>query len=116
HTREQWLELSRPMVKPAADGAGFVLHYDPAIAVPFRQTTREASEQGEALLWQMYDAIQADTLLLRGKDSDLLSVETAQAMTRRGPKARLVEFAGVGHAPTLIAEDQVRAVREFLLA
>ncbi len=116
HTQEQWLELSRPMLKPVQNTSGFVLHYDPAIAVPFRQTTREASEQGEALLWQMYDAIQADTLLLRGKDSDLLSVETAQAMMRRGPKARLVEFVGVGHAPTLVAEDQVRTVCEFLLA
>ena len=37
-------------------------------------------------------------------------------MTRRGPKARLQEFAHVGHAPTLVAPDQVRAVREFLLA
>jgi pimeloyl-ACP methyl ester carboxylesterase len=29
-------------------------------------------------------------------------------MTERGPKARLVEFAGVGHAPTLVAPDQAR--------
>ena len=36
-------------------------------------------------------------------------------MTERGPRARLVEFAGVGHAPTLVAPDQVAAVREFLL-
>jgi pimeloyl-ACP methyl ester carboxylesterase len=37
-------------------------------------------------------------------------------MTQRGPKARLIEFAGVGHAPTLIAADQVDAVTQFLLA
>ena len=55
------------------------------------------------------------TLLLRGAQSDLLTHETAQAMTQRGPKARLVEFEGVGHAPTLVAPDQVAAVREFLL-
>jgi hypothetical protein len=36
-------------------------------------------------------------------------------MTQRGPKAQLVEFAGVGHAPTLIALDQVDAVADFLL-
>ena len=36
-------------------------------------------------------------------------------MGRRGPKARLVEFEGVGHAPTLIAQDQVEAVASFLL-
>jgi pimeloyl-ACP methyl ester carboxylesterase len=29
-------------------------------------------------------------------------------MTERGPKARLVEFAGVGHAPMLVQPDQRR--------
>lgn len=114
HTPEQWLALSRPMVKPLAEG-GFTLHYDPAIAVPFRSLTQEAAAAGEAALWQLYDHIGAETLLLRGAQSDLLSRETAQAMTQRGPKARLVEFAGVGHAPTLVADDQVAAVASFLL-
>jgi pimeloyl-ACP methyl ester carboxylesterase len=64
----------------------------------------------------LYDAIHARTLLLRGAESDLLSRATADEMTRRGPRARLVEFPGVGHAPTLIAPDQVEAVTSFLLA
>lgn len=117
HTREQWLALTRHMVKPAIDGqGGFVLHYDPAIALPFRAVTPESAAQGEATLWQLYDAIKAQTLLLRGADSDLLSAETGAAMTQRGPRARLVEFAGVGHAPTLIAPDQVQVVSDFLLS
>ena len=37
-------------------------------------------------------------------------------MTQRGPRAQVVEFDGVGHAPTLVAEDQVAAVAEFLLS
>ena len=116
HTPEQWLALSRHMVKPRADGQpGVVLHYDPAIAVPFRAVTPEAAAQGEALLWQVYDSLTAQTLLLRGAQSDLLSVATARQMTERGPRARLQEFAGVGHAPTLIAPDQVDAVAAFLL-
>ncbi len=67
------------------------------------------------MLWQLYDNIKAQTLVIRGKQSDLLSSQTAQAMTARGPRARLVEFDGVGHAPTLIAADQVAAVSGFLL-
>ena len=114
HTAEQWLALSRPMLK--ADGDGFVLHYDPNIAVPFRAITPELAAAGEALTWRAYDAIGCPTLLLRGARSDLLSRETAQAMTQRGPRARLHEFAGVGHAPTLVADDQVAVVREFLLS
>ena len=116
HTPEQWLALSRHMVKPMHDtDGGVALHYDPAIAVPFRTVTQESAAQGEAALWQLYDNIQAATLLLRGANSDLLSRETAQIMTQRGPKARLVEFEGVGHAPTLIAPDQVQTVADFLL-
>lgn len=113
HTPEQWLALSRPMLRPLPEG-GFGLHYDPAIAVPFRALTEEVARAGEALLWQLYDQIGARTLLLRGADSDLLTRATAEAMVQRGPRARLVEFSGVGHAPTLIAEDQVASVEGFL--
>lgn len=118
HTPAQWLALSRPLLKPvSATGAGkFRLHYDPAIAVPFNQSTESATRENAATLWRLYDNINAQTLLLRGADSDLLSPQTAHAMTRRGPHAKLVEFAGVGHAPTLIADDQVAAVTSFLLA
>ena len=118
HTKEQWLALSRPMVKPVTRAADSLLrlHYDPAIAVPFKLTDQATAQEGEATLWQLYDSIKAETLLVRGALSDLLSPETAEAMARRGPGARLVEFEGVGHAPTLIANDQVAAVTAFLLA
>ena len=118
HTPEQWLALSQPMVKPLSSLPGSLLrlHYDPALAVPFRQATQALTLQGETMLWQLYDHITAQTLLLRGQDSDLLTVATAHAMTGRGPRARLVEFTGVGHAPTLVAVDQVAAVADFLLA
>ncbi len=117
HTPAQWLALSQPMLKPlsSAPNSKVRLHYDPAIALPFKQTTEEAAKQGSAMLWQLYDGIKAQTLLLRGADSDLLSTDTAHAMTQRGPRARLVEFAGVGHAPTLVADDQVKTVVDFLL-
>ncbi|MFT3822034.1 MAG: alpha/beta hydrolase [Rubrivivax sp.] len=114
HTREQWLALTRPQLTP--DGDGFKPHYDPAIAVPFRAITPEMAAAGQALLWQAWDGLKLPVLLLRGAESDLLSPATAQAMTERGPKARLVEFAGIGHAPTLVQADQLQAVREFLTA
>jgi pimeloyl-ACP methyl ester carboxylesterase len=115
HTSEQWLALSQAMVRPLPAG-GFTLHYDPAIGVPFRAMTEADARAGQAALWQLYDAIRARTLLLRGADSDLLSRETALEMTRRGPRPRLLEFEGVGHAPTLLADIQVEAVVSFLLA
>lgn len=118
HTQEQWLALTRPMLRPVPHGWG--LHYDPSIGIPFRHalanTTAEGARKVEAAMWQLYDAILAPTLLLRGTASDLLSQTTAQAMSQRGPHAACVEFAGVGHAPTLIVPDQVTVVTDFLLA
>lgn len=117
HTPEEWLALSRHMVKavPGATDGSVMLHYDPAIAVPVRAATEASAREGEAMLWQLYDNIRAPTLVLRGAQSDLLSHATALAMMQRGPKARLVEFEGVGHAPTLVAMDQVSTVGDFLL-
>lgn len=113
HTPEQWLALTRPQLREAPDGS-CRLHYDPAIAAPLRAITADSAAAGQALLWQCYDAIQVPTLLLRGAQSDLLSAATAQAMGARGPQARLVELAGVGHAPTLVSPDQVAIVATFL--
>jgi pimeloyl-ACP methyl ester carboxylesterase len=116
HTPAQWLALTRPLIKPLADGSGrLTLRYDPALAEPFKAITPESAAQGEALLWQAYDQITAPTLLVRGAESDLLSSATAQAMTQRGPKAQVLEFAGVGHAPTFVAPHQADAVVAFLL-
>jgi pimeloyl-ACP methyl ester carboxylesterase len=119
HTPEQWRALSLPMLR--ADGPRWRLHYDPAIAVPHRALLGLGDEQGraaaaaaEAMLWSLYDGLTLPTLLLRGAESDLLTIETAQAMGERGPRARLVGFQGVGHAPTLVAPDQIEAVRAFL--
>ncbi|HEY3636033.1 MAG TPA: alpha/beta fold hydrolase [Caldimonas sp.] len=111
HTREQWMALTRPMLRRAGDR--WRLHYDPAIAVALRGVTAEVAAAGEAALWAAYDRVSCPTLVLRGADSDVLAPATAAAMAGRGPKARIHEFAGVGHAPTIVAPDQVAVVRRF---
>ena len=115
HTDAQWLALSTPMFKPLHQG-GWTLHYDPALAQAVHALSPEAAQHGEALLWQLYDQITAPTLLLRGAESDLLTPEVAQAMQQRGPRAQRHDLPGVGHAPTLVAEDQLAAVASFLLS
>jgi pimeloyl-ACP methyl ester carboxylesterase len=114
HTPEQWLALTEPQLK--RDGDKPVPRSDPQIALPFKAVTPAMAQAGEALLWQAWDRLALPTLLVRGANSDLLSPATARAMTERGPRARLVEFAGVGHAPMFVQPDQVAAVREFILS
>jgi pimeloyl-ACP methyl ester carboxylesterase len=110
-----WRDMSSHMLRPGADGQ-VTLHYDPAIGASIRAMTTEAAAAGEATLWALYDQIQAQTLLIRGQDSDLLTPETASEMTQRGPHARLDTWPGFGHAPTLTGDDQIAVVAEFLLA
>ena len=109
------IQAEMPIRLDANAAGALTLHYDPAIAISIRAITEAMAAQGESAVWQLYDNIHAQTLLLRGAESDLLTSATAAAMTQRGPKARLVEFAGVGHAPTLIADNQVDCVTQFLL-
>ncbi|OFA01171.1 alpha/beta fold hydrolase [Duganella sp. HH101] len=114
HTEEEWHKLATDVLRQDKDGK-WVRHYDMGLALPFRSATPESAEADEAMLWAAYDAIRCPTLLVRGAESDLLSPETAALMTQRGPQAKLVEIAGVGHAPTFIHDDQIAIVKQFLL-
>lgn len=114
HTDDEWRKLASDVLRQDKDGQ-WIKHYDLGLAVPFRNATPESTKQAEAMLWMAYDAISCPTLLIRGAESDLLTAETANMMTTRGPKARLVELPGVGHAPTFMHLDQIEIARKFLL-
>jgi pimeloyl-ACP methyl ester carboxylesterase len=113
-SRDEWREITETVIR--RDGDAWVLHYDPRIAVPFKATTPAAAAAGEAALWTLFDGIACPTLLTRGEKSDLLTRETADSMASRGPRARVVEFAGVGHAPMFMHDEQIGVVRDFLLS
>jgi pimeloyl-ACP methyl ester carboxylesterase len=108
-TESQWEHIIRTNVRQRAGGRWGVA-YDPGIAVPFR------SQHAPPALWNVWDAIQCPTLVLRGAESDLLAKSTADAMAARGPRPRVLEFTGIGHAPMLLTADQVDPVVAFLRA
>jgi pimeloyl-ACP methyl ester carboxylesterase len=114
HSDDEWNKLARDVLRQGDDGQ-WARHYDLNLAVPFRAITVERAAEDEAALWAAWDAITCPTLLVRGEHSDLLSRATAQQMTTRGPRPRLVEFPGVGHAPTFVHADQIAVAREFLV-
>jgi len=109
-TDAQWAHLTEHAIKPSE--GGYTMIYDPGIAEPFRKTPLIANVD----LWGMYDAITCPTLVIRGAESDLLLHETALEMASRGPKAKLAEIPGVGHAPMLLDAPQIGIVRNFLLS
>ncbi|WP_317203718.1 alpha/beta hydrolase [Janthinobacterium sp.] len=115
HTEAEWHKLAADVLRQDKDGQ-WIRHYDMGLALPFRSATPESARADEATLWAAYDAVSCPTLLVRGADSDLLSRETAAVMAGRGPKARLVEIADCGHAPTFIHAEQIAIAQEFLLS
>jgi pimeloyl-ACP methyl ester carboxylesterase len=109
-TEAQWRHLAAHSGRTREDGR-LGLAYDPKIGEAVGAATPNDID-----LWAFYDAIQCPTLVVRGGDSELLPASDAEAMTERGPRAQLIEFCGIGHAPALMADDQIGAVRAFLTA
>lgn len=110
-TPDQWRDYNGPHL--VQDGSGWKVHYDPDISKPFAAMNKVMAVMGEMMTWKAFDAIEADMLVVRGADSDLLSVTTVTEMCRRRPRTRSIEIPGVGHAPAFITPEQVAIVREF---
>jgi len=103
----QWRHLALHGHRFHADGR-YGLAYDPGISVNVRAAVRDWD------FWASWDAITCPALVLRGKQSDLLSAETADLMSQRGPKAALASFDGIGHAPALMSSDQIETIATWL--
>ena len=104
---EQWRYLTRHSV--VADGDGWRLHYDPNIAVPYAELAAD-----DIALWELWDRIARPTYVLHGSESVILTHATCREMAVRGPCADVQHVLGVGHAPALMAQDQILTVRRWL--
>ena len=107
-TDEQWRHIAKHSFFPEQNG-GWRPHYDPAIGDAFRP-----GRVYSVSMWRDWDAITCPVLLLRGQYSELLLAQTADEMTRRGPKATRVEIPDCGHAPALLDANQIRIVTDWL--
>ena len=111
---EDWDAFARRTYRALPDGR-VGLDYDPAITA-----TVSAKPQGgvlKFLMWRLFAKMKrVPLLILRGAHSDILEAGTAQQMLARHKQAKLVEIAGVGHAPMLDEADAVAALTAFLAA
>lgn len=107
HTDAQWRHMAETGYRRLPNGR-VTTHYDPAIVKQFHLHPNDFEQ------WDKYDSLTLPTLLLRGESSDLVFPEVAADMTRRGPRAKLVEIPGCGHAPALNTDAQIAIVADFL--
>jgi pimeloyl-ACP methyl ester carboxylesterase len=118
-TDEQWKHLARHGARLAEDGS-YELRYDPKIGDGLHGHVDPEFPLGPDVLrgidlWSVWAKLEIPTLVLRGAESDVLRPATVEEMKRRKPAVEVVEFAGVGHAPALMSDDQIQVVKEFLL-
>ncbi|MFN0113542.1 MAG: alpha/beta fold hydrolase [Paracoccaceae bacterium] len=91
--------------------AGLALRYDPALRNSFLATFSGPP----ADLWPLFDACAGLPLaLIRGANSDLLSLATAAEMRRRRPGMVYAEVAGRGHVPFLDEAESLAAIRDWV--
>ena len=106
-TDAQWRHLAEHSARRTPDG--WRLHYDPAIRAPFLDLAADDID-----LWELWDKIACPTYVVHGADSIILQHDTTEQMSARGPKAQVAHFSGIGHAPALMSEDQIRTIAAWL--
>jgi len=104
-----WRHLTSHSVAWSVEGRCFRPLCDPNIAHAFRNPWHYSVD-----LWKYWDAIEVPILVIRGQQSDLLSEAVLKDMVRRNRNARAHTVQNCGHAPALIADDQIEVVTEFL--
>ncbi len=108
-TDAQWRHMAEHSAKQSSNG-NFVLHYDPAIAEAFKGPAIQ-----DISLWMFWPGVTCPVLVIRGAESDLLLAETVTQMKARRNNVTSLEVPNTGHAPALMDDAQVSAVRKFLL-
>jgi pimeloyl-ACP methyl ester carboxylesterase len=109
-TDAQWRHMAKHSAKPSSNG-NFTLHYDPAIADVFKGAAIQ-----DVNLWMFWQGVTCPVLVIRGAESDLLLAETVTQMKAGRSNVTSLEILNTGHAPALMDDAQVSAVRGFLLS
>lgn len=107
-TDAQWKRLTAVSVREDRDGS-WVPNYDLAIGRAFGDGPLE-----DADFWALWEQIACPVLTIRGALSDVLPADVATRMTETGPRASLITLPGIGHAPALMAADQIALIRKWL--
>ncbi len=105
----KWEELARRWFRVSNEGVA--LNYDPQLGKAMHEQAK--GEQPD--LWGLFDLMAGVPLaLLRGANSDLLSVETAAQMQARRPDMLFAEVPNRGHIPLLDEPKSLEIIRKLL--
>ncbi len=107
-TAAQWRHLAEHVAKQDEKGR-WIFRYDPSLREGFKAVMDQDVD-----LRAYWNTVHGPVMLIRGDASDLLTPEIFEEMGKRPRTERLV-VPRTGHAPMLMDDFQVGAVRRFLL-
>jgi pimeloyl-ACP methyl ester carboxylesterase len=105
-TDDAWRATAETSMRRLPDGR-ITAHYDPAIALAFANLERTSD------LWKAYETLHIPVMLVRGERSDIAGSSAAERMAHTGPRARVHELPGIGHAPWLETPDEIELALKF---
>jgi pimeloyl-ACP methyl ester carboxylesterase len=108
-TDEEWRRLTLTSAR-RTDGGGIAPAYDPAILAG---DDEGGDDEQTPDPWDIWGAIEADLLVLRGTDSAILPDDAFEGMIGAQPDTETVEV-DCGHAPSLNVPEQIDPIRAFL--
>ena len=98
------------MMLPNGD---FCPNCDPDILAAIKFTTEDFTKVEDVSLEAFWDTITCPILLLHGQESDVLPLHIAQNMAA-APHVTYQPYAGVGHAPALMDDEQITTVCQWI--
>ena len=110
-SEEHWRQIFKASFVQLPDGR-YAIAYDPGIGKPFIQSVND--DMADIDLSGFWNKVQCPSLVIRGELSDILSHANAKAMCESKPLAELVEWAGIGHAPSLLEPAQIELIANWL--
>lgn len=114
HDPLHWEHLFTHGIQQTETG-GYRMAFDPGILEPMRKETKNYTEFKDIDLGMVWKKVMCPVLLVRGKQSDILPAQVAADMRKTHSDVTLYEVEGVGHAPALMEDEQIRVVSEWLL-
>ena len=102
-----WSDFTIRSINREVDGT-YSLHYDPAVIDELQSVRNDID------FWEVYEKIRCPVLVLRGKQSQNLSKNTAKRMTQVGPKAKMIEFDTCELAPGLAGPIHLDMISDWL--
>lgn len=110
HDEKHWQHLFTYSLEDML-GGGVRFAYDANIVMPFAKDS-PVMDVNLWPLWPMMTAV--PILLIHGAQSDILTHGTALSMQEQHPNLTLYEVADAGHAPALMADEQITFIKQWM--